>query len=168
MLHVGNTKPHKNLERLVRAVARLRDVTLICSSAPAEELVRLATNLGCADRLRFLDGIAEAELPAWYRGASAVVIPSLYEGFGLPALEGMASGVPVVASSTTALGELVGDAGVLVEPTDVDSITDGIDAALTDDALRLRLATASPTRAAEYRWDAVASAVTAAIGSAER
>lgn len=164
VLHVGNTKPHKNLRRLVQAMAELPDLDLVLSAKPEPELIDLAGKLRMADRLTFCSGIPEAELPQWYRGAAAVAICSLYEGFGLPALEGMASGVPVVASQTTSLAEVVGDAGVQVDPLDVDAIRDGLRRAVTDDQLRAQLAIAGPARAAEFSWDAVGHRVNTALG----
>ncbi|MGA4507740.1 glycosyltransferase family 4 protein [Propionibacteriaceae bacterium G1746] len=164
VLHVGNHKPHKNLTRLVLAMSRVPDVTLALTGDPDDALLALAERQGSAGRLRFLGRVPEADLPAWYRGAAAVAIPSLYEGFGLPALEGMACGVPVVASGTTALAEVVANAGVAVVPDDVASITAGIEAALGDAGLRARLATAGPERAAQFSWDRVGAAVNSALG----
>lgn len=163
VLNVGNIKPHKNLDSLLTAMASLPDVELVLSAAPDERLIERAHSLNMADRLVFLSGIPESDLPAWYRGASAVAIPSLYEGFGLPALEGMASGVPVVASSGGALAEVVGDAGVLVDPTDADSIHDGLERALTDGALRAHLASTGPLRAQAFQWDEVGRRVREAL-----
>ncbi|WCC80133.1 glycosyltransferase [Cutibacterium equinum] len=163
LLHVGNCRPHKNLPRLLRALSRVPDVKLVFSSSRDAELESFAVSLGIADRVVFLGGIPEEDLPAWYRGAAATVIPSLYEGFGLPALEAMACGSVVVASSTTALGEVVGNAGVLVNPDSTDSIVAGIDAALGDSALIERLRDAGPTRAAEYTWEKVGQRVRSAL-----
>lgn len=164
VLNVGNTKPHKNLANLLTAMASLPDVDLVLSAVPDHSLIERAHRLHMADRLVFLSGIAESELPAWYRGASAVAIPSLYEGFGLPALEGMASGVPVVTSLGGALEEVVGDAGVLVDPTEVESIRDGLERALSDDSLRVRLATTGPAQAQGFQWDEVGRRVCEALG----
>ncbi|MGD8215850.1 glycosyltransferase family 4 protein [Aestuariimicrobium sp. Y1814] len=165
LLHVGNTKPHKNLPRVLQALAGVPDIHLVCSSAPDTALIALARQLGCDDRLHFLSSIPEKDLPAFYRGATAVVIASLYEGFGLPALEGMACGVPVVASTTTALAEVVQGAGVGIDPDDVTSIRDGIEKAIGDDEVRTLLIEAGPKRAAEFSWDRVGTAVVDALGS---
>lgn len=166
LLHVGNTKPHKNLTRVLQALKGVPDLHLVCSSAPDQDLINLARRLGCDDRLHFRSGIPEADLPAFYRGAEAVVIASLYEGFGLPALEGMASGVPVVASDTTAVAEVVGDAAVTVDPNDVDTIRAGIETAVADDAVRARLRVAGPQRATRFSWDRVGQSVVAALEAA--
>ena len=166
LLHVGNTKPHKNLSRVVQALVEVPDIHLVCSSVPDTGLIELAQRLGCADRLHFLSGISEADLPSFYRGATAVVIASLYEGFGLPALEGMASGIPVIASATTALAEVVGRAAVTVDPTDVESIRTGLEIAIGDEAVRAELREAGPRRAREFSWDRVAQSVQDAIAGA--
>lgn len=170
LLHVGNCRPHKNLPRLLRALSRVPDVKLVCSSNRDIQSESFAARLGMSERLVFLEGIPEEDLAAWYRGAAAVVIPSLYEGFGLPALEAMACGSVVVASSTTALGEVVGDAGVLVNPDSTDSIVAGIERALGDSALIEQLRDAGPRRAGEYTWDKVGQRVRSALdlrGSSE-
>lgn len=165
VLHVGNTRPHKNVPALLRAVAELDGVDLVLSAGPDKRLSELATRLGVADRIVFLGGIDEGELPAWYRGAAAVAIVSHYEGFGLPALEGMASGVPVVAADASALTEVVGGSGILVDPDDDSSIADGLDRALTNEALRASLRVAGPEQAAQYSWDKVASRVIERVGA---
>ena len=164
VLHVGNTRPHKNLPSLLRAVAALDGVDLVLSAGLDTTLTALAERLGVTDRLVFLGGIPETELPAWYRGAAAVAIVSHYEGFGLPALEGMASGVPVVAANSSALAEVVGDGGLLVDPDDVVSIADGLRRAVGDDALRATLGLSGAARAARFSWDAVASRVRQRVG----
>ncbi|MDP7470989.1 MAG: glycosyltransferase family 1 protein, partial [Vicinamibacterales bacterium] len=88
-----------------------------------------------------------------YRLARAFVFPSLYEGFGLPPLEAMASGTPVVTSNVSALPEVTGDAAVLVDPRDRDAIADGIQSVLEDDSLRAELATKGIARARQFSWD---------------
>lgn len=165
ILHVGNTRPHKNLPALLRALTQLDGgVDLVLSARPDEALLSLAGRLGITRRVEFLGGIPEVDLPAWYRGAAAVAIISHYEGFGLPAIEGMASGVPVVAAGSSALAEVVGDGGVLVDPDDVDSIADALSRAVGDDALRASLGRSGPARAAQFSWDAVASRVRDQVG----
>ena len=124
VLYVGNFRPHKNLPRLLRAWAALaaplrsshRLVLAGADLAGRPALAALATSLGLGDGVGFPGLIDDADLPALYGGAAAVVLPSLEEGFGLPALEAMACGAPVVASRRGALPEVVGDAGLLVDP----------------------------------------------------
>ncbi|GAA5534865.1 glycosyltransferase family 1 protein [Deinococcus aluminii] len=161
VLYVRNTKPHKNVPRLLEAFARLDvpEVKLVLSGRADEDTRHLALRLGILDRVVFAGRIPEADLPSYYRGAAVVTMPSLYEGFGLPALEGMACGVPVVVSNTTSLPEVVGDAGVLVDPTDADSIAEGLCRALTDTALRADLRERGLIRARRFDWDRVGARV---------
>lgn len=166
VLYVRNTKPHKNVEGLLRAFALLDepDVRLVLSG-PADDLTRhAALRLGVLNRVVFAGRIPEAQLPAYYRGAAVVTMPSLYEGFGLPALEGMASGVPVVVSGTTSLPEVVGTAGLLVDPMDPESIADGLRRALGDTELRRALVASGLERARQFSWDDVAARVRGALG----
>jgi glycosyltransferase involved in cell wall biosynthesis len=140
VLFVGNILPHKNVVRLVDAftlVGRRTAARLVVAGQgwPSEVALVQARVAEAGVPIELRSYVAHAELPALYRGARVVVVPSLAEGFGLTALEAMASGTPVVASNTTSLPEVVGDAGLLVDPTDVRAIADAITAVLTDDAL---------------------------------
>ena len=96
-------------------------------------------------------------LPALYRRALALVYPSLYEGFGLPPIEAMATGCPVLVANVSSLPEVCGDAALYCDPLDVGSITAGMRRLAEDDALRTRLAAAGPARAARYTWEAAAA-----------
>ena len=161
VFYVCNTKPHKNIPRLLEAFAKLDipEVHLMLSGKADKDTKCLALRLGIDARVVFTGHIPEVDLPAYYRGATVVTMPSLYEGFGLPALEGMACGVPVVVSNTTSLPEVVGDAGLLVEPNDTDSIAAGLRRALTDEPLRAELRRRGLERARRFNWDAVAASV---------
>jgi glycosyltransferase involved in cell wall biosynthesis len=167
VLFVGNHKPHKNVPRLVEAVSRLStgDVRLAFTGPPDAGVVALARTHRISDRVDFLGVVPECDLPLVYARAAVLAIPSLYEGFGLPALEGMATGVPVVAATATSLPEVVGDVGVMVDPLDVGSIAAGLDRALADTEVRARAATLGPARAREFTWDRVADRVVAAVES---
>jgi glycosyltransferase involved in cell wall biosynthesis len=101
------------------------------------------------------------ELPYWYNAAEVLAYPSLYEGFGLPALEAMACGTPVVTSSTSSLPEVVGQAGVMVEPTDVAALAAALRQVLDDAALRDRMRTAGLAQAARFSWPETARATAA-------
>ena len=158
IFYVRNTKPHKNVARLLEAFAQmdLPDLRLVLSGQADEATRHQALRLGIHEQVMFAGRIPEADLPAYYRGAAVVTMPSLYEGFGLPPLEGMASGVPVVVSNVTSLPEVVGDAGLLVDPNDASSIADGLIRALTDTALRETLRARGLERAKQFNWDDVA------------
>lgn len=155
VLYFWNGKPHKNAGRLLEAFARLPDgqVRLLISSAPDLELRHQALRLGIAHRVVFAGGIPEAELPDYYRGALALAFPTLYEGFGLPALEAMACGAPVLTSNVTSLPEVVGDAAVLVDPYDVESIAEGLRRVVSDEQLRQDLRARGLVRAGQFSWD---------------
>lgn len=165
ILHVGNHKPHKNLPRLIEALAAMAnsDLNLVLSGSPNETLIDHARRHRVADRLVFAGRIPEDQLPSYYRSAQAVAIASLYEGFGLPALEGMAAGVPVVGSDRSALPEVIGDAGILIDPTDVGSIAGGLDIAVADSKTRGIASVRGPLRARTFTWNAVAGRIAAAV-----
>jgi glycosyltransferase involved in cell wall biosynthesis len=143
ILYVGNFMPHKNLPRLLRAYAALpgalrsRHVLVLAGSDRARRpaLEALAARLGVGDRVVFPGLIADEDLPALYTGASVFALPSLEEGFGLPALEAMACGTPVVASKGGALPEVVADAGLLVDAVSEAAITDAMARVLSDPRL---------------------------------
>lgn len=149
VLFVGTPEPRKNLPRLAEAVARLR------ASGRGERLVVAggegwgSVPLGAPDAVVALGRVSDAELRALYAHARCLVLPSLHEGFGLPALEAMAMGCPVVAAQSGALPEVCGDAAVLVDPLSVTSIAEGIRAAMDDGA---RLREAGRRRARAFRW----------------
>jgi glycosyltransferase involved in cell wall biosynthesis len=146
VLAVGTLEPRKNLERAVDAARE----------AGVELRVVGARGWGGVDVDGWVGEIPDSELAALYRGARSVLYPSLYEGFGLPVLEAMACGAPVVTSLDTAMAEIVGEAAVLVDPLDVSAIAAGI---LAADARREELARAGAERAREFTWQRSADAV---------
>lgn len=160
LLYIGNQKPHKNLRRLVDAfgLATLpEEVRLIVSGGYDLRGHSSKVRNAVASRIVNAGFIAESDLPAMYRGALALVFPSVYEGFGLPALEAMACGTPVLTSNVSALPEIAGDAAILVDPFSVESIAFGIEKVVHDRELRARLASAGVERATAFNWDDVAS-----------
>lgn len=165
---VSNGFPHKNLPRLLAAFAASRarrdlDLVLVCTPPPA--LVAERGRLGLDQVVHFTGRVADGALPAIYRGATACVCPSLYEGFGLPAVEAMASGVPVAVSNVTSLPEVVGQAGLTFDARRTGAVADAIDKLVDDDALRARLAQLGQLRAQRFRWPEVAARVHTALRS---
>ena len=157
VLYPANLWPHKNHERLIQAWARLadRELALVLTGRVDPRLGPLldeARRLGVGDRVRHLGHVEAGSLPALYRGARAVVVPSLFEGFGFPVLEAMACGVPVAAADRASLPELCAGAAVLFDPEDVDAIAAAIERVVDDGQLR----EAGLRRAAELTWAAVA------------
>jgi glycosyltransferase involved in cell wall biosynthesis len=161
VLYVGNIKPHKNLVRLIEAFDGLRhdgfdDLKLLIigdeiSKWPA--LRRAVHSHKLHKHVRFLGFQSDETLASLYRLAAVFVFPSLYEGFGLPPLEAMASGTPVVTSNLSSMPEVAGDAAVLVDPYDAVDIRDGIKRVLTDAALREDLRRKGLQRAREFSWE---------------
>lgn len=121
-----------------------------------EEVFAAVERLGLGARVRFLDFVDDTQLPALYNLARAFVYPSLYEGFGLPALEALACGTPVVTAGVSSMPEVVGGAAVLVDPLSVESIAGGIKQALAEEP---RLRAAGPPQARRFTWDAAAQAL---------
>ncbi|MBI4572396.1 MAG: glycosyltransferase family 4 protein, partial [candidate division NC10 bacterium] len=154
LLTVGNFLPHKNLPRLVEAYERLpqalrASVSLVLAgTAGGHGPARPVDRAALARPGVILPGfIAPEDLPALYAGATALVSPSLAEGFGLPVLEAMACGVPVLCARAGALPEVAGDAALYVDPSDVTSIATGLDRILEDDTLRRELSSRGLARA---------------------
>jgi glycosyltransferase involved in cell wall biosynthesis len=148
-----NHDPRKGLDVLLDAASRMPPLTLVLAGATGEESRRLqgrAEDLGL--HLAVPGFVADVDLAALYRGAAAAVLPSRYEGFGLPVLEAMASGVPVVATRAGNLVDLAGDAGVLVPADDPAALAGALSQLLNDPAERQRLAAAGPALAARYTW----------------
>lgn len=171
VLYVGNLLPHKNLARLVEAVAQAGEVRRLRllvvghgRAAAVKALRQQAAERGVDLDLRSY--VPSAELAALYRGAAVFVLPSLMEGFGLTALEAMASGTPVIASTTSSLPEVVGSAGLLVDPTDARQIAEAILRVVTDPGLREALAARGQDRALRFAWERTALGVMAILEAA--
>ena len=164
LLFVGNPKPHKNLDNVVQAYARARrlssfDAPLVCVGAKSgadAKIRQRAEYLGVADRVRLLGHVADEVLPAVYQGATLFLYPTLYEGFGLPVVEAMASRVAVVTSNTSALKEISEGYARLVDPLDVPAMAEAIAELMADDDRRAALATLGARRAEDFRWEETA------------
>jgi glycosyltransferase involved in cell wall biosynthesis len=160
VLYAGNVKPHKNLERLIEAFHLVRqgglDLKLVLIG---DEISKYAALRRAVHRyqlhkyVRFLGYLPEETLAVMYRLAGVFVFPSLYEGFGLPPLEAMASGTPVVTSNVSSLPEVAGDAAVLVDPYDPRAIADGIRRVVTDRGLHDELRRKGLARAHQFSWE---------------
>jgi glycosyltransferase involved in cell wall biosynthesis len=156
VLTVAPSRPHKNVPRLVEALADVPKAVLIVpgyATGADEELDRLAERLGVADRLRRPGWVDEAMLDGLYRAADCFVFASLAEGFGLPVLEAMIRGVPVTCSNATSLPEVAGEAALYFEPEDVEAIAVSVRRILEDDELAERLRAAGLKRAQRFSWD---------------
>jgi glycosyltransferase involved in cell wall biosynthesis len=163
---VVNDKLHKNFAGLLEAFARsglAQEIKLIVNRKPDPWVARVA-ELGLEGSVVFQGMISDAELPSFYRGATAFVFPSLYEGFGLPPLEAMACGVPVLASNRTSIPEVVGDAGVLIDPQDLEVFAGQLRRIVEDSELRKRLSMDGPVRAKSFTWDRTGALVRSALG----
>lgn len=161
VLYAGNIKPHKNLERLIEAFHTLRrggleQVKLLIIG---DEISKYASLRRAVHRhklhkhVRFLGFVPDKTLASLYRLASVFVFPSLYEGFGLPPLEAMAAGTPVITSNVSSLPEVVGDAAILIDPYEPDEIAAAMRRVLTEPGLREDLRARGLARVKEFSWD---------------
>jgi glycosyltransferase involved in cell wall biosynthesis len=161
VLYAGNVKPHKNLDRLIEAfhLVRQRGLDHLKLVMIGDDISKYASLRRAVHRhqlhkyVRFLGYVSEETLAVMYRLAGVFVFPSLYEGFGLPPLEAMASGTPVVTSNVSSLPEVAGNAAQLVDPYDPEAIADGIARVLTDVDLRLDLRRRGLARARQFSWE---------------
>jgi glycosyltransferase involved in cell wall biosynthesis len=172
VLYAGNVKPHKNLERLIQAFDLVRKqgldhlkLVLIGDDISKYTALRRAVHQHNLHKyVRFLGYMPEETLAVMYRLAGVFVFPSLYEGFGLPPLEAMASGTPVVTSNVSSMPEVAADAAVLVDPYDPQAIADGIYRVLTDERLRRDLVHKGIARAGMFSWEQSVRRVRAIYG----
>jgi len=161
MLFVGALEPCKNISRLVQAYARLpsalrREVHFVIAGGSGwlnEEVRTLVTALGLNDCVHFIGYVSEQDLPALYSMATIFAYPSLYEGFGLPMLEAMQCGAPVLTANVSALPEVAGDVAVCVSPTNTEEIAAGLRSLLEDSALRTALRARGYQRADSFSWE---------------
>ncbi len=160
ILYLGINKPHKNLVRLVEAFAKVktgRKLVLAGKEDPRyREVHKVVKQLSLQDRVVFLGRVPEEDLPALYSAADLFVYPSLYEGFGLPVLEAMACGVPVVCSSTSSLPEIAGQAAVVVDPLDLSQLARALERVLGDSDLRASMRQEGLKQAARFSWERTA------------
>jgi glycosyltransferase involved in cell wall biosynthesis len=173
LLYLGTLEPRKNLGLLLRAYARLRpdfpDLGLVLAGGRGwmvDDLFRGMEELGLSGRVLLPGYVPDAEQPLWYGAATALVYPSVYEGFGLPPLEAMACGAPVAVAQTSSLPEVVGEAGLYFDPFHEESLIAALRGLLTDDAMREQFRTAGLAQAARFSWRATAEGCLAAYQEA--
>jgi glycosyltransferase involved in cell wall biosynthesis len=163
VLCVGSLEPRKNLVRLLQAWSRIQadipsDIWLVLTGKRGNS--RVFANAAGMDtlppRVHLTGHVADHVLPALYAGAMVFAYPSVYEGFGLPPLEAMASGVPVLTGNQASLPEVVGDAGVMLDPYDVEAIAEGLNRLIEDSSLRSQLRAKGLERARLFNWDKAA------------
>jgi glycosyltransferase involved in cell wall biosynthesis len=159
ILFVGTIEPRKNVTRLIEAFADLRfaicDLRLVIGGAKGwfyQDVFARVEELGLQGEVMFPGYIPVSELPLWYNAAELFVYPSLHEGFGLPPLEAMACGTPVVAANTSSLPEVVGEAGLTVDPLDVEGLAEAMRRVLGDDALQQEMRKRGLQRARGFSW----------------
>ena len=164
-LYVGNHKPHKNTHGLISAFGQSgthKGMDLLLTGFPTPELEALVASLSLGESVKFLGVVDEPTLAALYRGTRALVLPSWYEGFGLPLVEAMASGAPVLSSNRTSLPEIGGDAVRYFDPGDPESLVEGLrqfEAEEASDTLRDK----GLERAKRFNWDQVATRIRAEL-----
>lgn len=170
ILSVGTLQPRKNYSTLIEAYSHLHrnaagrivPPLLVIAGNKGwlyQEIFQTVERLGLDDQVRFLGFVPDEDLPALYNAAEVFALPSLYEGFGLPVLEALACGTPVVTSNVSSLPEVAGDAALLVSPHDVEGLTQALYRALTDPELRTRLRERGLTQARKFTWQQTAETV---------
>jgi len=159
IVHVGSCAPRKNIEAILRALPSLRDMNPCFAqvggqfSAAQQAIIR---NLNLAAHVRQIPPVFGGPLRAWYQAADVFLFPSLYEGFGLPVLEAMASGTPVICANASSLPEVAGDAALLIDPRDPQALAEAIRAVLTDPSLKSTLIQRGLARSREFTWERTA------------
>ncbi len=160
-LFVGTVQPRKNLEKLIRAFAKVvtldsGDLRLIMVGSKgwmSDEIYSLPKKLGLGEKMKLLGHVPDQDLPALYSGAIALVFPSLFEGFGLPILEAFSCGCPVLTSNVSSMPEVAGDAALLVDPERIDEIADGMIRLGSDAKFRETLIKKGFSRIGQFSWE---------------
>lgn len=171
VLFVGTLEPRKNVTTLIRAYARVQaelGMPLLIGGGKGwlyDDVFALVRELGLEQAVQFIGFIDHEDLPLYYAAATTLVYPSLYEGFGFPPLEAMATGTPVIVSTAGALTEVVGDAGLAVPPQDVEGLGAALVRITADQALRAVLRTRGLARAQQFSWPRAAEQTLAVLRS---
>jgi glycosyltransferase involved in cell wall biosynthesis len=158
LLHVGTLQPRKNIPLLLEAFARLNEPTLQLvliggKGWKYESIFTRIQALGLEARVHFPGYVPDEELPLWYNAGELLVFPSLYEGFGMPVIEAMACGTPVVAANRSSIPEAVGTAGLLFDPENVDKLVERLTAVLQNPTLANRMRVDGLAHASQFSWE---------------
>lgn len=168
VIFIGTVQPRKNLLRLIESFKKIDNLKLVIvgkikgqgrSGWMFDEILKLPKKLDIEEKVIFTDFVPDKDLSYLVNGAQALVLPSLWEGFGIPAVDAMACGVPVVVSNVSSLPEVVGKAGLLVDPKSVDQIEQAIRTISTDKKLRLKMSKLAIKQAQKYSWKKMAKGV---------
>ncbi|WP_139905726.1 glycosyltransferase family 4 protein [Clostridium thermarum] len=165
ILYIGGFSPRKNVRSLIMAFSKVypnlnKDYVLVITGSLRDEgnsLKELCSNLQIYSQVVFTGFVEEDMLPILYNGAELFVYPSYYEGFGLPPLEAMSCGTPVITSNVSSIPEVVGDAGILIDPYDTTNLMEALVNTLSDEKLKEHLSQAGLNRAAQYSWKRTAA-----------
>jgi glycosyltransferase involved in cell wall biosynthesis len=157
ILHVGTLQPHKNIPMLLEALARLArpEIALILAGGKGwlyQDIFNRVAQLGLQKQVRFTGYIADEDLPLWYNSASILAFPSVYEGFGMPVVEAMACGTPVVAAKSSSIPEACGEAALYFNPENVGALTDRLSAILDDTNLAAAMRKKGLAQARLFSW----------------
>jgi glycosyltransferase involved in cell wall biosynthesis len=162
-VYIGRPDPHKNLSRLIEAFSKISnpqeyELWLVGSKDDryTPNLENQAQELGIKNQVKFLDYVTYNQLPLIINGALGLVFPSLWEGFGLPVLEGMACGTPVITSNISSLPEVAGDGAILINPYSIKDITNALESLIKDESLRMELKQLGIQRASNFTWEKTA------------
>ena len=158
ILHVGTLQPRKNIPTLIEAFAQAAppDVLLVLVGGKGwlfDDIFSRVQTLGLQERVRFTGYVPDEDLPLWYNAASVLAFPSLYEGFGMPVVEAMACGTPVIAANGSSLPEVVGEAGLLFDPQNVSELADRLTAVLHNPNLAATMRTKGLIQAQQFSWE---------------
>ncbi len=169
-LYVGNAYPHKNLEAFILLAGRFPEVRFVLVGKEDYFYRRLKSRVESSGvgNIVFVGFVPDDELAGWYESATGYVFPSLYEGFGLPPLEAMSLGTPVISSDRGSLPEILGDAALFFDPDDGDTLAEAVGRILREPELAVRLSREGVRRAAGFRWEDMADCTLAAYGKAAR
>lgn len=158
ILFVGTLQPRKNIERLIEAFSKLdrSDIDLVIVGKKGwmlEDILNAPKKFGVSENVRFLHGVTDEDLPSFYKNAEMFVLPSLYEGFGLPVIEAMKYGCPVITSNVSSLPEAGGEAALYVDPKDANDIAKKMKKLLEDESLRKDLIAKGTKQVEKFSWE---------------